>query len=168
VSRARRAGDRGALRFVPERPTNDRRYLYTRFDPVLGWSKKPGAHVRFDLREYAVDMRINDKGLRDVPRDYAPPPGALRLLSLGDSFTEAPGVAEDVRRARGLSGPLALCSGYRAARASPPRAPARSQSALASAVNQATASHPSRESLAINEGSHRPPAGAVYSHNRVG
>ena len=83
------------LRLLPERPTKNRLYLYTRFDPLLGWAKTPGAAARFDLREYSVDMRINDKGLRDRPREYALPAGAQRVLALGDSFTEALGVKEE-------------------------------------------------------------------------
>jgi lysophospholipase L1-like esterase len=83
------------LRLLPERPTKNRLYLYSRFDPQLGWAKLPGAAARFELREYSVDMRINDKGLRDRPREYAPPPGAQRVLALGDSFTEALGVPEE-------------------------------------------------------------------------
>jgi len=83
------------LRLLPERPTKNRLDLYTRFDPLLGWAKTPGAAARFELREYTVDMRINDKGLRDRPRDYAPAPGAQRVLALGDSFTEGLGVEEE-------------------------------------------------------------------------
>lgn len=98
----------GGLRLAPERPTKNRLYLYTRFDPVLGWAKVPGAQARFDLREYSVDMRINDKGLRDSPRDYAAAPGAFRVLGLGDSFTEALGVAETEGWTRVLESSLRL------------------------------------------------------------
>jgi len=62
--------------------------LYLRYDPLLGWSKTPGARVTYDRREYRVDVAINDKGLRDVPRDYEPRPGGARVLAVGDSFLE--------------------------------------------------------------------------------
>jgi len=67
---------------------------YLRYDPLLGWSKIPGARVTYDRREYRVDVVINDKGLRDVPRSYRPEPGVARVLAVGDSFLEQP----DARR----------------------------------------------------------------------
>jgi hypothetical protein len=44
--------------------------------------------VRYDRREYATDVAINANGLRDPERGYAAPPGAFRVLALGDSFVE--------------------------------------------------------------------------------
>jgi hypothetical protein len=61
---------------------------YLRYDPLLGWSKTAGARVTYDRREYRVEVEINDKGLRDVPREYRPPPGVVRVLAVGDSFLE--------------------------------------------------------------------------------
>jgi hypothetical protein len=61
---------------------------YLRYDPLLGWSKTAGARVTYDRREYRVDVAINDKGLRDVPREYRPAPGVVRVLAVGDSFLE--------------------------------------------------------------------------------
>lgn len=63
--------------------------LYTEFDPLLGWRKRPGAHATRRTPEYTVDVSINSLGLRDKERSYAAPPGAFRILALGDSFVEA-------------------------------------------------------------------------------
>ena len=61
---------------------------YTVYDPILGWSKKPGARVTYRRREYTVEVAVNSHGLRDPERGYATPAGTLRLLALGDSFVE--------------------------------------------------------------------------------
>jgi lysophospholipase L1-like esterase len=57
---------------------------YTQHDPLLGWSKRPGARVRFPRGDYA----INSHGLRDRERVYRTARGTFRLLALGDSFVE--------------------------------------------------------------------------------
>lgn len=62
--------------------------LYHRYDPLLGWAKKPGARITYRRREYTVEVAINSKGLRDPERNYQAPPGTLRILALGDSFLE--------------------------------------------------------------------------------
>ena len=61
---------------------------YTEYDPVLGWRKRPGARAVYRRREYTVEVAINRHGLRDPEREYATPPGTLRILALGDSFVE--------------------------------------------------------------------------------
>jgi len=61
---------------------------YSEYDPQLGWRKRPGARVRFQRAEYAVDVAINHLGLRDPERGYEAPPGTHRILALGDSFLE--------------------------------------------------------------------------------
>ena len=87
-------GMEGVLRLLPPtKSTKNRLYLYSEFDPLLGWRKTPLAHARFELREYTVDMKINSRGLRGPERDYAPPAGVTRILALGDSFTEGYSVA---------------------------------------------------------------------------
>jgi hypothetical protein len=42
--------------------------------------------------EYDIHVRLNSKGLRDIERGYAKPPGVGRLLVIGDSFTMGAGV----------------------------------------------------------------------------
>ena len=61
---------------------------YTEYDPILGWSKTPGARVVYRRREYTVEVAINRHGLRDREREYQGPPGTVRILALGDSFIE--------------------------------------------------------------------------------
>jgi lysophospholipase L1-like esterase len=61
---------------------------YHEYDPILGWSKKPGARVVYRRREYTVEVAINRLGLRDPERGYETPPGTTRVLALGDSFIE--------------------------------------------------------------------------------
>jgi lysophospholipase L1-like esterase len=72
---------------------NERR-LYVDWDPVLGWKKRPGARVSYRRREYATEVAINSRGLRDPERDPVEP-GATRVLALGDSFVEAYSVSLD-------------------------------------------------------------------------
>ncbi len=62
------------------------RYHY--YYAILGWSKTPGADVVYRRREYTVEVAINSHGLRDPERGYEAPPGATRILALGDSFIE--------------------------------------------------------------------------------
>jgi lysophospholipase L1-like esterase len=69
------------------------RLLYTDYDPLLGWIKRPGARAVFDRREYTVEVAVNSHGLRDKERDYAAAPGTFRVLALGDSFIEGFSVA---------------------------------------------------------------------------
>jgi hypothetical protein len=64
------------------------RLQYTEYDPLLGWKHQPGARARYERREYATDVVINSRGLRDRERPYEAPPGAFRVLALGDSFIE--------------------------------------------------------------------------------
>jgi len=85
------------------------RAAYTEHDPVLGWRKRPGAHVTYERREYTVEVAINSLGERDVERQLDKPAGTFRVLALGDSFIEAYSVAlaESVtqRLEKRLSGP---------------------------------------------------------------
>lgn len=59
---------------------------YVEHHPRLGWRKKPGAKVRYQRREYDVEVAVNSQGLRDPER--APNAKAFRILALGDSFVE--------------------------------------------------------------------------------
>ena len=62
--------------------------LYTEFDPMLGWRKRPSARATYHRDEYTVEVAINAHGLRDPERPYVAPPGTRRVLALGDSFVE--------------------------------------------------------------------------------
>ncbi len=52
-----------------------------RYDPLLGWTQRPGAKVLF------LDERLNSRGLRgpDFPDEKRP--GTVRIVALGDSCT---------------------------------------------------------------------------------
>ncbi len=63
--------------------------LYTEYDPVLGWWKRPGGRATFSRHEYTVEVVMNSHGLRDAERAYQAAPGTFRILALGDSFIEA-------------------------------------------------------------------------------
>ncbi len=66
---------------------------HTRYDPELGWEHIPNARVD-DLYGPGLGVGINSQSLR-APRDYplAVPPGKVRVVCLGDSFTFGYGVA---------------------------------------------------------------------------
>jgi hypothetical protein len=59
--------------------------------PLLGWWHIPNSGGVFysDYNEFAADVRINARGLRDREIGYDNPTGAFRVLSLADSFGEA-------------------------------------------------------------------------------
>ncbi len=63
-------------------------HTVNQFDAATGWSKRPGATAHKSTREYDVTFEINQLGLRDDPMESpAKPPGAFRVVCLGDSFT---------------------------------------------------------------------------------
>ena len=59
--------------------------------PLFGWWHVPhsGGTFRSDFNEFEADVRINARGLRDREIGYENPEGAVRILSLADSFGEA-------------------------------------------------------------------------------
>jgi hypothetical protein len=66
---------------------------WTRPDALLGWSYIPGATYIHESAEacpgWGSTGVINSRGLRDREFDVPKPPGVVRILALGDSFTEA-------------------------------------------------------------------------------
>src|SRR5262249_22929517 len=60
----------------------------SRYHPVLGWDKTPGASQTVRRPEFEISLQFNSRGLRGPERDYARPPGTRRVLILGDSFAE--------------------------------------------------------------------------------
>lgn len=64
------------------------RTTINRFDPLLGWTKRPNASARRRTAEYDVTIRTNSRGLREPEAvAYAKPAGVKRILVVGDSFT---------------------------------------------------------------------------------
>ena len=57
-------------------------------DPLIGHEHRPNTRARL----MGVDVAINSRGLRDREIPYERTPGTLRILMLGDSFTEGWGV----------------------------------------------------------------------------
>jgi lysophospholipase L1-like esterase len=57
-------------------------------DPMTGHGHRPNSEARL----MGVDVKINSKGLRDREIPYERTPSTLRILMLGDSFTEGWGV----------------------------------------------------------------------------
>lgn len=76
--------------FSPQdlRGTSLRGERFSEPDSLLGLRYIPEAVWRFDHPEYSVEYAINREGFRDATeRPAAKPPGTLRVLLLGDSFT---------------------------------------------------------------------------------
>lgn len=71
------------------------RHPFAQFDAELGWSKPPGARGILRRPEYRVPLAINSLGLRgpEIPLDK--PADTLRVLLVGDSFTEGYTVPEE-------------------------------------------------------------------------
>src|SRR6185295_9147020 len=69
--------------------------LYTKYDSDLGWTNVPNAVVR-NLFGPGIDVVINSQGFRnDQEFSVAQPPGRIRMLCVGDSYTFGYGVNED-------------------------------------------------------------------------
>jgi hypothetical protein len=69
-------------------------FAYLQRDELLLHRHLPGSRERMRTDEYAIEMRINSRGLRGPERPYDPPPGTRRVLLVGDSFVEGLGVEE--------------------------------------------------------------------------
>ncbi|HXC51181.1 MAG TPA: SGNH/GDSL hydrolase family protein [Candidatus Limnocylindrales bacterium] len=66
-------------------------------DETLGVTLVPNTQALQVTSDFSVVYRINSKGLRDREYDYAKPPGKLRVLALGDSFTFGTGIPYGAR-----------------------------------------------------------------------
>jgi hypothetical protein len=65
-----------------------------RYDPVLGWSLRPGASVQTDVTERGIrnHIAVNSLGLREREVARTAPPGRRRILILGDSIVFGSGL----------------------------------------------------------------------------
>ena len=62
--------------------------LYYTYDAQLGWKKKPNLHKTIATVEYTVHQQTNSQGFLGPEVDFHKPQDTLRVLMLGDSFTE--------------------------------------------------------------------------------
>jgi hypothetical protein len=60
----------------------------SRYHPLLGWDKPPGAQQWVRRPEFEVLLKFNAHGLRGPEVEYEKPHGTRRVLVLGDSFAE--------------------------------------------------------------------------------
>ena len=82
---------------------------FDRPDALLGGSLIPGASGWYTQEGHGF-VAINAAGFRDRDHELAPPPGALRIAVLGDSFTEARHVAQEETFASVAERELAGCA----------------------------------------------------------
>ncbi len=64
-------------------------YALNEHDPYL--LRPPNTVSRYQQPEFDYEVKTNSLGLRDVEHPLAKPPGELRILAIGDSFTEGQG-----------------------------------------------------------------------------
>ena len=72
----------------PGHEKSGHRYIY---DETLGWKNIPN----WKGTTFGRPLSINSRGLRDREYPYRKPPGATRILVLGDSYTWGYGVSND-------------------------------------------------------------------------
>lgn len=79
----------GGIRLLfPNHPQPDR----FRLTPLLGWEWTPGYHAVEHFKGVDYQMNISEQGLRNEWVAVPKPAGTYRILALGDSITEGPGV----------------------------------------------------------------------------
>jgi lysophospholipase L1-like esterase len=66
-------------------------FLDVGYIPVRG---RPNDQQHLERTEFSVDVRLNALGFREARLPSPKPPGTIRLVALGDSFTQGFGVAE--------------------------------------------------------------------------
>ena len=64
-------------------------------DPVFGWIHVPNKHGYSRSKEFSVKVRINKDGFIGRDYSYAKPENTVRILTIGDSLTEAFQVFEE-------------------------------------------------------------------------
>lgn len=90
------AAEFGARILFPEWAPAVERVVFLKYDPLLGWSHRPGQEARFVQAEFTVDVKINALGMRDS--EYSNERGSKqRMLVIGDSFAWGFGVEHSER-----------------------------------------------------------------------
>ncbi len=68
---------------------------FTTFSEELGFENKKNLDCRRLAAEYDTRVTTNEHGLRSPPLSLEKPPGTVRILCVGDSFTFGKGVEDD-------------------------------------------------------------------------
>lgn len=55
----------------------------------------PNSNAQFTQRDFSYVQRVNNLGMRGADRPAEKPPGTIRIVTLGDSFTMGKGVEDD-------------------------------------------------------------------------
>jgi len=55
--------------------------------------RSPNAVSNYQAQEFDYEIRTNSLGFRDIEHPLSKPPGELRIMAIGDSFTEAKGAS---------------------------------------------------------------------------
>ena len=63
-------------------------------DPIRHHKLVPGAHAKFDQKDFSYIQRNNELGLRGAEISREKPPATYRIITLGDSFTMGKGVED--------------------------------------------------------------------------
>ena len=82
-------------------------------DPTVGWRFRPGASGIHSALGFRVHYAINSRGFRNLERPAAKDSGVVRVLTLGDSFTEGFGVEPEETYSRQLDSLLSTRIGKR-------------------------------------------------------
>ena len=61
---------------------------FSQYHPVFGWVKTPNMEGEFRRGDIKIHEKMNSRGLRDIEYEYVKPDSTIRILVLGDSFTE--------------------------------------------------------------------------------
>jgi hypothetical protein len=75
-------------------PITGNEYLFSRFDPELGWSNASNVRGTLVRSEFSHQLRLNNYGMRGRDVSLTKPPGLSRIAVLGDSFAWGWGVEE--------------------------------------------------------------------------
>jgi lysophospholipase L1-like esterase len=99
-----------ALRLLGWSPmyVSPERARFWKYDSLLGWAHQPGQESLFETKQFHINVRINQEGLRDREHVYERTNNTSRILVLGDSFAWGYGVEEDQRFTRQLETTLGV------------------------------------------------------------
>jgi len=88
-------GELAARLFVPGWVPDQAYRIFWQYDPLLGWSHRPGVRGVHRHSDFAVQVEISSQGLRDREYPLERVAGMRRMLLLGDSYTWGFGVDRD-------------------------------------------------------------------------